>query len=355
MKKILVDDVVMQEACNIADGVYAPLKGFTGKDDFESIATHFRLTDGRIWAMPIILDITREQKEEIGDNDFIIENREGKQFYISKPSIYKIDRDRMAQALYGTTDKKHPGVARLYGLKEYFVGGNVDRVVGREFKNTYPYYKTPAEMKEIFKKHAWTHIVAFQTRNPPHRSHEFLQKRALAQVDGLLIQPVIGPKKEGDIKDEYIIGAYNILIERYYKKDTVELSTFHTYMRYAGPREAVFHAQVRKNFGCTHMIIGRDHAGVGNYYGTYDAQNIFKRFREDELCIKIFKYNNVCYCKKCENMTPDGTCPHTDDDKVFLSGTELRRRLIEKEEIPDKFMRKEVVAYLESRKSIFVD
>ena len=354
MKTIVVDDIVMQEARNIVDGVYAPLTGFTGKKDFKRIATDYRLADGQIWAMPIILDISQEEKDEIEGDEFIMENNNGKRFRISNIEIYEINRDEIARKLYATNDRKHPGVARLYNLKKYFVGGVVEIVKGHEFLNTHERYKTPDETRELFKNHGWENIVAFQTRNPPHRSHEFLQKRALAQVDGLLIQPVIGPKKDGDIKDKYIIDTYDILIDKYYKENTVELTTFHTYMRYAGPREAVFHAQVRKNFGCTHMIIGRDHAGVGEYYGAYDAQNIFDQFSEKELGIKVFKYNNVCYCKGCENMTPDGTCPHLESDKVYLSGTELRRRLLEKEEIPDKFMRQEIVKYLESNKSIFI-
>lgn len=216
-------------------------------------------------------------------------------------------------------------------------------------------YFTPEETKEIFRKNNWEHVAAFQTRNPPHRSHEHLQSKALEGRHGLFINPVIGPKKKGDFKDHHIINAYKILIEKYHPTDRVHLGTLHTFMRYAGPKEALFHALIRRNFGCTHMIIGRDHAGVGNFYGPYDAQKIFDNFDPKELGIEILKFENASYCHECSDMVVGSECGHADDKKAHISGTKLRESLLQGLPINDKIIRKEVVEYLlANREDLFV-
>ena len=353
MEKITVNNAILEEAQNIVEGVYKPLKGFVNEKDFYKIAQEMKLENGEIWAMPIILDLSEEEKERIGNKNFVITNGDSA-FYAINPTYYIVDKEKLAKSIFGTDNKNHPGVKKFTQLKKYFVGCEIKSIPQKEYKRNSNIYKTPDETKEIFKNNGWYNIVAFQTRNPPHRSHEFLQKQALSNVDGLFVQPIIGEKKKGDIKDEFIIGAYEKLIENYYDKNTVNLGSFHTFMRYAGPRDAVFHALVRRNFGCTHMIIGRDHAGVGDFYGTYDAQNIFDKFNSKELGIDIFKYNNVSYCAECLAMVPDDTCAHQNKSKIYLSGTELRNKLSNKEEITDKFMRKEVSQYLLNQSDIFV-
>ncbi len=313
-----------------------------------------RLSDGQVWAMPILLDLSEKEREGNSNESFSISNESRDVFIMYNSQYFEADRNLAAKLLYGTSDLEHPGVYRFMNLTKYFVSGELKKISNREYKVKKINYKTPDQIKEIFKNNGWRNIVSFQTRNPPHRSHEFIQKKSLAEVDGLLVYPIIGEKKKGDIKDEFILGAYAILIDNYYDSKSVELATFHTYMRYAGPRDAVFHALVRRNFGCTHMIIGRDHTGVGNYYGSYDAQNQFDKFSEEELGIKILKHNNVAYCKKCFDMVPDGDCVHSNDDKVHLSGTELRSKLEKNEDIPNTFMRSEVVNYLRENNDIFV-
>ena len=241
-------------------------------------------------------------------------------------------------------------------MGDYLVSGKVTEIKPLIVQPVnWKYYLNPEATKEVFRKNKWRKIVAFQTRNPPHLSHEYIQKQALKKTDGLFVNPIIGPKKEGDFHDRYIIGAYKVLIDRYYPQERTLLGTFHTYMRYAGPREAIFHALVRRNFGCTHMIIGRDHAGVGNFYGSYAAQEIFDNFSEEELGITILKYKNAVFCRKCNKMVLDGSCEHSDKDKIFLSGTELRGKLARDDFIPKEFMRREVADYLRgNRKKLFV-
>ncbi len=355
MKKIIVTDEIMQEAQNIVDGVYAPLTGFVGEEDFKSICDNMRLASGGVWAMPIILDIDDQTKQEIKNDDKIIIYNGESEFVVSDIEIYEINKNKYVSKIFGTDDLAHPGVERFMNYGRYFVGGLVSVVEGKEFTKNNEYYTNPQDTKEIFRNNGWEYVSAFQTRNPPHRSHEFLQKQSLTQVDAIMIQPVIGPKKSGDIKDEYIIGAYKILIEKYYPDENAFLNTFHTYMRYAGPREAIFHAQVRANFGCTHMIIGRDHAGVGDYYSELEAQEIFDEFEKDELGVEVLKYDNAIFCESCdENVFVNG-CECDDECKVSLSGTKMRGLLEQKQQIPEKFMYPEIVEYLQAQDDLFCE
>ena len=353
MKKVIVTDEIMQEAQNIVDGVYAPLTGFVDEIDFENICNCMRLANGSIWAMPIMLDIDNITYAEIKDEDSIkIYNGES-EFIVENIEIYEINKKKYTKKIFGTDDIDHPGVKRFMNYGRYFIGGDVKEVDGKIFEKNNEYYTKPEDTKEIFRKNNWNYISAFQTRNPPHRSHEFLQKQSLKVADAIMIQPVIGLKKPGDIRDEYIIGAYEILLEKYFPDNSVFLNTFHTYMRYAGPREAVFHAQVRANFGCTHMIIGRDHAGVGDYYSELEAHEIFDNFANDELNVEILKYDNAIFCEDCGENIFVGNCDCDDVCKVSLSGTKMRELLDKKQKIPTQFMRPEIVAYLNKQDDIF--
>ena len=350
--RIKVSDEIIQEGKNVIDGVYYPLKGFLNEADLKSVLETMRLSNGKVWPMPIILDVNKETADEIRDEKEVVITNGKEEIILSDISIYPYDKNYLAKNLFGTEDINHPGVEKIMKMGDYLIGGVV-----RMDKKVKPHglYLTPDEVKEVFRKNKWANVVAFQTRNPPHRSHEHLQKTALKNVDGIFINPVIGPKKSGDFHDDHILGAYEVLIDKYYPENSALLGTFHTHMRYAGPKEAVFHALVRRNFGCTHMIIGRDHAGVGDYYGTYDAQNIFDGFTNDELGIKILKYENVSFCKECRDMMQENECDHGDEHRIHLSGTKLREKLTANEDIPEEFMRKEVIEYLINNKdNLFV-
>ncbi len=352
MKKVIVSDEIMQEAQNIVDGVYAPLTGFVDENDFKSICDNMRLANGQVWAMPIILDIDDVTKVEIKDEKSITIYNGESEFVLENITVYEVDKKKYVKLIFGTDDLIHPGVERFMEYGRYFVSGDVKVVDEKEFVTDNKNYTKPEDTKEIFRKNNWECISAFQTRNPPHRAHEFLQKQSLTCADGIMIQPVIGPKKTGDIKDEYIMGSYEILIDKYFPENSVFLNTFYTYMRYAGPREAVFHAQVRQNFGCTHMIIGRDHAGVGDYYEPQAAHDIFDEF-EDDINIDILKYENAIFCDNCEDNVFINGCDCAKECKIALSGTKMRGLLEKKQEIPEKFMYPEIVAYLESQDNLF--
>lgn len=349
MQKIIVDKEHIRDIKNIASGAYAPLTGFLRKNDFQSVLDKMRLEDGSIWPIPITLDL---ETKEIEQNVMLV-SKDGEEIALLKNTeIFPNPKKEFAEKVFRTTDELHPGVKKVYEMGDFLVGGEIELL-------THPHMEAntilPHQTKAEFKKRNWDTIVAFQTRNPPHRSHEYLQKAALEHVDGLFINPVIGEKKKGDFQDEAIFGAYEKLVEHYYHPEKVFLGGLSLRMRYAGPREAVLHALIRKNFGCTHFIVGRDHAGVGDYYGTYDAQNIFKEFTEEELGIKIFALEHAAYCKKCEGVASLKSCPHHQTDWVLLSGTKVREKFQNKEELPVEFMRPEVVEYLKSFDNPFVD
>lgn len=347
MKKIIVSDEIIKEGYNIIEGVYYPLKGFLRENDLLSVLAKMRLENGSVWSMPIVLDVDKETADEIGrESSVTIANPEGEDIFILENiSIYPFDKKFHNEKLFGTSDENHPGVRKVLTLKDFLLGGDLKMLSSK--KTARKDYFSPDETREIFKKNGWANVVAFQTRNPPHRSHEHLQKTALKNVDGLFLSPVIGPKKEGDFRDEHILRSYEILIEKYYPEKKVHLGTFHTFMRYAGPKEAVFHALVRRNFGCTHMIIGRDHAGVGDYYDSYAAHHIFDNFTSDELGITILKYENAHFCEGCQEVVFEGQCKHGEERKVQVSGTKLREKFQNKEEIHEGLMRKEVIEYLQ--------
>jgi sulfate adenylyltransferase len=332
----------------IAIGALSPLEGFLGEADYLSVRDHRRLANGLVWSIPITLSATAEERAQlnVGD-DVALKTRAGQVIAILHlAEIYSYDKQREAEAVYGTAEDKHPGVQVLYSQGEFLLGGQVtvlDHPKGDEFKQ---YRRTPAETRALFAEKGWQRIVAFQTRNPVHRAHEYIQKCAMETVDGLLLHPIVGETKADDIPADVRLRAYEAILEHYYPADRTVLSVLPAAMRYAGPREAIFHATIRKNYGCSHFIVGRDHAGVGNYYGTYDAQKIFGDFTPEEIGITPMFFDNTFYCRKCDGMASLKTCPHDVSHHVSLSGTKVREMLANGEIPPPEFTRKEVAEVL---------
>lgn len=339
LPKISLTQELAKEVQNIAHGVFSPLEGFLTRDDYISVINKGKLANDIAWTIPIVLDIAASTDVKEGGEAALVYDSEPLAI-IHIEEIYEYNKEELAQKVFGTTDPAHPGVARVLSMEERLVGGKIDLIKQIEFPLSEHYLK-PAETRAIFKEKGWETVVGFQTRNVPHLGHEYCQKAALTFVDGLFINPVIGKKKNSDFKDEVIIESYETLIENYYPKGRAFMSILPLEMRYAGPREAIFHAIVRKNFGCTHLIVGRDHAGVGNYYAPYAAQDIFQEFPDLEI-VPVF-FRSFFYCKKCLGVMNDKTCPHGDEWLVSFSGTEMREKLLRGEKLPEEVMRPEVL------------
>lgn len=312
-----------REVMNVAIGVFSPLEGFMGREDFEAVLASGRLANGIPWTIPIILDVSNEEAERVGEE--VALSYRGEPFaLLAVQERYAYDKGALARSAFGTTDPRHPGVANVRSLKDRLVGGGV--AVFKELKSAFGKYSLrPVETRVLFEAKGWRTVVGFQTRNVPHLGHEYVQKTALSFVDGIFINPVIGKKKPGDFKDEVILGAYEALLENYYLKDRAAMAILETEMRYAGPREAVFHATLRKNFGCTHFIVGRDHAGVGDFYPPYAAQDIFDQY--PDLGITPLFFSAFFYCKRCGSVVNDKTCPHSREEHISFSGTKLREMI----------------------------
>jgi len=334
----------------IGNGAMSPLEGFMTRDDYESVLERRRLPLGLAWTIPITLSLkdaaVAERKPPF---KAALRTDDGELIgVIDVDDIYTVDHTREAERVLLTTDAAHPGVQYLQSVPNTYVGGRITlaKKVIDDARFT-SYLLEPKETRVLFDAKGWKTIVAFQTRNPIHRAHEYLQKCALEAVDGLLIHPIMGETKKDDIPADVRLQCYQAMIAHYFPKDRVALSILPFAMRYAGPSEAIFHAIVRKNYGCTHFIVGRDHAGVGNYYGTYDAQEIFYEFQPGELEITPIMFDHAFYCKKCQGMASLKTCAHDKSQHMNLSGTKVRELLKEGKALPDEFTRREVAEILE--------
>jgi sulfate adenylyltransferase len=326
----------------LASGALSPLRGFMGKDDYESVVESMRLSDGLPWALPVCLAVAQAPA---GDRVALADESGRALAVLDVEEVYPYDREREAERCVRTTDGEHPGVARLYAQHEQYLAGAV--TVFERLEPGFPeLHRDPAETRAVFAERGWKRVVGFQTRNPIHRAHEYLTKSALETVDGLLIHPLVGETKSDDVPAATRVQAYDVLLRGYYPDDRVVVSAFPAAMRYAGPREAIWHAICRKNYGCSHFIVGRDHAGVGSYYGTYDAQLIFDEFEPHELDIEPMFFEHSFWCKACGQMATAKTCPHGGDDHVFLSGTKVRELLANGELPPGEFTRPEVAEIL---------
>jgi sulfate adenylyltransferase len=349
---IKVDVTKWKEIKNISYGVFSPLEGFMTQNDTLNVLEHMYLETNEAWPIPIVLDVAKDEiKESKADDMILLTNSTKKPIaLLNIEEIYEYDKKLFAQQVYGTTDATHPGVKKVFDQKELLVGGEIFLI--DNLPSVVPDLDLkPIETRVLFKTKKWDRVVAFQTRNPPHLGHEYVQKAALTFSDGLFINPVMGKKKHGDFLDEVIIHAYKTLIDKYYPENRVVLSTFETEMRYAGPKEAVFHAIARKNFGCDHIIIGRDHAGVGDFYGPYEAHEIFKHF--PDLEIEPLFFRSFSRCNICNSVVNDKICPHPQNDHTFFSGTKIRELIKSgKKPMPD-IMRPEIADVILKYKNPF--
>ena len=326
----------------ISSGALSPLEGFMGSSDYIRVVNEMRLEDGTPWALPVCLAVKEAPK---GDTIALTDQKGKPLAVLDIEEVFSYDRENEAQQCFRTTDASHPGVARLYDQGEIYVAGKVT-VFERQAPPFPKLAKDPVETRSLFSERGWSRIVGFQTRNPIHRAHEYLTKCALEMVDGLLLHPLVGETKSDDVPAAVRVECYQILMDSYYPSDRVVLSAFPAAMRYAGPREAIWHALCRKNWGCSHFIVGRDHAGVGDYYGTYDAQLIFSDFDPGELGIEPVFFEHSFWCTACESMATAKSCPHSADDHIFLSGTKVRELLTAGELPPTEFTRAEVAQAL---------
>jgi len=332
----------------IAVGAFSPLEGFMTRADYESVRDRNHLVNGLPWTIPITLSIKEKNghRYKEGEDVALYDEEDHLLGVLHLQEKFRYDKEREAQQVFRTTDPAHPGVKSLYEQGDWLLGGPIT-LINRPNGVKFPQYRLdPAQTRAEFERRGWKRVVAFQTRNPIHRAHEYIQKCALETVDGLLIHPLVGETKSDDVPADVRMKCYEVIIESYYPKERTLLSVFPANMRYAGPREAVFHAIVRKNYGCSHFIVGRDHAGVGNYYGTYDAHYIFDEFDLEELGIVPMFFDHTFFCNRCGSMASTKTCPHNSSDHVFLSGTKVREMLGRGELPPAEFTRPEVAQVL---------
>ena len=348
LKKVTLNDRELSDLEMIAIGAFSPLEGFMKKDDYHSVMDNMKLSNGLPWTIPITLSVTKDEAKNLKDGeDVSLVKDEGEILAILHiEEKFSHDKEKEALEVYGTKDMAHPGVAKVFEMGDVLLGGNVS-VIHRVKQESFKKYRLdPVETRHLFKEKGWKRVVGFQTRNPIHRAHEYIQKCAMETVDGLMIHPIVGETKGDDVPAAVRVRCYEVLLEGYYPKDRAVLVVNPAAMRYAGPKEAIFHALIRKNYGCTHFIVGRDHAGVGNYYGTFDAHYIFDEFDPQEIGITPMFFDHTFYCRKCESMASYKSCPHDSSHHVTLSGTKVREMLRAGTIPPVEFSRPEVAKVL---------
>ncbi len=353
-KKIILDEELVKDTRNIARGIFSPLEGFMNKLEVETVVDEMSLPTNVSWTIPIILDVSAEDASgiELGEHVLLTDGKDTPVALFLVEEKYQFDKKKIAEHVYGTLDENHPGVYEILSKKDFFLGGKVDLI--DDSREPFPEFNLdPRETRVLFREKGWGTVVAFQTRNPIHRAHEYIQRCALEVVDGLFINPLMGRKKKGDFRDDIILESYRKMMSDFYPKDRVVMSILPTRMHYAGPKEAIHHAIMRKNFGCTHIVIGRDHAGVGKYYGTFDAQKMFDKF--PDLGIEPLKFEHSFFCKKCDAIATAKTCGHSDDDRVKPSGSIIRDMITKKKFPPREIMRSEIAKILTSYDNPFVE
>jgi sulfate adenylyltransferase len=343
-------EVASREAADLemlATGAMSPLTGFMGEKDYRSVLEEMRLSSGLPWSIPITLSVDDEGMKRVGRSEAVTLTLQGRPVAtMHVEQVFRRDREVEAEAVFQTTDRAHPGVAALDRAGDWVIGGPLQVYALPAHETFLDRRMSPAQARQALAERGWRRVVGFQTRNPVHRAHEYIQKCALETVDGLLLHPLVGETKGDDVPADVRMRCYEVLLESYYPADRVLLSVFPAAMRYAGPKEAIFHAVVRKNYGCTHFIVGRDHAGVGDFYGTFDAHRIFERFEPDELGITPLFFDHAFWCHRCEGMATTKICPHGDEDRLILSGTKVREMLRNSERPPPEFSRPEVADIL---------
>ena len=348
LPRVQLDERAASDLTLIAIGGFSPLTGFLEKADYDRVVNEMHLVNGLPWSIPITLPVTEAVAEPLKEGSLVrLDDNRGRFIGVLElTQKYRYDKVHEALHVYRTNEEKHPGVAVVYKQGAINLAGSV-WMLNRDAHPQFPTYQIdPIESRTLFREKGWKTIVAFQTRNPIHRAHEYIQKCALETVDGLFLHPLVGVTKDDDISADIRMRCYEIMLEHYFPNDRVILAINPAAMRYAGPREAIFHALIRKNYGCTHFIVGRDHAGVGDYYGTYDAQYIFDEFDPDALGIKPMKFEHAFYCKRTESMATTKTSPSLPEERVHLSGTKVREMLRRGELPPPEFSRPEVAAEL---------
>jgi sulfate adenylyltransferase len=353
LKNFEVKEEIRNDLENISEGIFSPIEGFLCEADFESVVRNGRLSNQIPWTIPIVLDVNDSAAKEMSDLKDIVLSVNGLKFCVLHvDDVYGYKKLDMARMVYNTTDVNHPGVKKITRMNDKLIGGKIELIPRENNDDIRKFRMTPSDIRGEINKRGWKTVVGFQTRNVPHIAHEMLQKAALNIYDGLFINPLIGKKKTGDFTDSLIIQAYDTLIKNYYSQDSILFATLHTEMRYAGPREAIHHAIMRKNFGCTHFIVGRDHAGVGNYYSPFAAHEIFDEY--PDLGIEPIFFPSFYYCKKCGSYANEKICPHEVEFRDELSGTAIRKMVQTGKTPANHLMRPEIANLILNSKNPFV-
>jgi sulfate adenylyltransferase len=354
LKQLRISSRETSDLVMLGIGAFTPLKGFMGKKDWKGVCDKYKMADGTFWPIPVTLSASEDFANSLKKNEEItlVDDESGEIMatmkVVEKYHMTKADKEHECKQVFRTTDMvDHPGVKKVMTQPDWNLAGPVKVLSEAHYPETYKgLYMTPMDTRKMFEEKGWSKIAAFQTRNPMHRSHEFLAKIAIETMDGCFIHQILGKLKEGDIPAEVRAKAINTLMDKYFVKDSAVQAGYPMEMRYAGPREALLHALFRQNFGCSHLIVGRDHAGVGDYYGPFDAQKIFDEIPKGSLETQPLKIDHTFYCFKCDGMASMRTCPHQKEDRLMLSGTKLRKMLSEGQDVPDHFSRPEVLAIL---------